>query len=267
MKQLSGDPKILTIDEFLKPDEIEQLISLGAAGEHDSTVVDGKSGEVETSNYRVCKLTYLDDASQPLTKALMERIASIAKVRPCQVEGLQVLRYSIGGHYFPHVDPFDTRSGQLKQVLRMGGQRIASIVIGLKQADKGGETDFNRLKMSLKLKPGEALFFWSLHSNGQINQLSEHSAMPVLEGEKIVLVSWIRERAFDGSEEIPEPLTEDQLKNNLETVKHQRELECFRTIESVLQQFNCTMTNSSIPKIDQNTGEVYIHKEIKVISR
>lgn len=267
MKILSADPKIQLHSDFLSPEEISEIIALGAEDERDSTVVNGKSGEVGVSTYRVCKVTYLDHHKHPTAMRIMERLAKAADLRPEQVEGLQVLRYTIGGHYFPHVDPFDVRNPTLKPILQRGGQRIVSALIGLKPADEGGETDFNRLKLSVPLKPGECLLFWGLHPDGTINMQTEHSAMQVLKGEKIILVSWMRERAFDGSEEVPEELSEKELFDKLVKAKRDREKECFKAIQSALAHFKCTLENDSKPMIETSTGEIHIQKEIRVVSR
>lgn len=267
MKVLSESPKIITIDNFLSPEEIEELIKIGKTDERDSTVVDGESGEVKQSTYRVCKITYLDHLKNEMVKRVMDRIGDAAKLRPKQIEGLQILRYGIGGHYFPHVDPFDQRNPNLKKSTAMGGQRVVSVIIGLQKAPKGGETDFSRLRMSVALEPGQALLFWSLHPDGTINYLSEHSAMPVMEGEKAVLVTWIRERAFDGSEEVPEPPTEAQLERGLAAAQKRREVECERAIKSALDHFQCNLENTSTPVLDPKTGQFHVRKEIRVTSR
>lgn len=267
MNTLSENPKILTIDKFLSEDEIKELIAIGKSDERSSTVVDGESGEVRASSYRVCKITYLDHAKHPIVKSVMDRIAVASKLRPNQVEGLQILRYGIGDHYFPHVDPFDQRNPNLKKSISMGGQRIVSVIIGLEKASKGGATDFSRLRMNVMLEPGQGLFFWSLHSDGTINYLSEHSAMPVMEGEKAVLVTWIRERAFDGSEEVPEPPTEKDLIRTLESTKRRREIDCEKALKSALDHFNCKLENTSEPFLDAASGEIHVRKEIRIISR
>lgn len=266
MTLLTADPKIQLHSAFLSEAEITELIALGAADERDSTVVDGKSGETGPSNYRVCKVSYLDHKKQPLAMKVMERLAQVANIRVEQVEGLQILRYGIGGHYFPHVDPFDSRNEAVKPILKMGGQRIISALIGLKPADEGGETDFNRLKLNVTLKPGDCLLFWGLHPDGTINMLTEHSAMPVLRGEKIILVSWMRERAFDGSEEVPELPTETELEDRLFEAKAKREQDCFKAIQMNLAQYKCVLSNTSEPFIGPD-GELHVKKEVKVISR
>jgi hypothetical protein len=266
MNLLSESPKILTIDSFLTPDEVEELITIGRADERESTVVDGQSGEVRASSYRVCKITYLDPKKQAIVADLLIRIAAVAKSRPEQIEGLQILRYSIGGHYFPHVDPFDQRNPLLKKSLSMGGQRIASVIVGLKKADKGGETDFNKLRMNVMLEPGQALMFWDLHADGTINYQTEHSAMPVLEGEKIVLVTWIRERNFDGTEEVPPPPSELDLKRSLDHARKAREIECERALKAALEHFNCKLDNTSEPTLDPASGEIHVRKEIRIVS-
>jgi prolyl 4-hydroxylase len=266
MKLLHANPKIISKEGFLTDSEVKNLIELASKDEKDSSVIDGQNGSVKSSSYRVCKVSYLDKAEDPIFQSLRDRIANAAGVRPCQLEGIQVLRYELGGHYYPHVDPVDTKNLGYDKFVSTGGQRIISFLIGLKEAEEGGSTEFHRISLSHKLKPGELMMFWSLNADGTINHLSEHSAMPVLKGEKIVVVGWIRERNFNGSEEV-EKRSEEELIYELDQATKKRELDCFRRIEAVLRECNCTLENSSYPTVHRVTGVIHINKEIRVKSR
>lgn len=262
---LCSNPKIVSIESFLLPSEIETLIEAASKSEKESAVIDAQDGKITSSTYRVCKVSYMEHPRE-LVENLRDRVASAAGVRPCQLEGIQVLKYGLGGHYFPHVDPVDGRNPGYERFVAMGGQRIISFLIGLKEPEEGGETDFSRVKVSRRLKPGELLLFWSLNPDGTVNHLSEHSAMPVMKGEKVVVVGWIRERNFDGSEEIRER-DESEIIEELERTTKKRERECFTRVEGVLREFNCTLVNHSYPIVDPSTGKIHVHREVRVQSK
>lgn len=262
---LCSNPKILSIESFLLPSEITALIEAAAKSENDSSVIDAQDGKIASSTYRVCKVSYLEQPRE-LIESIRTRIAGAAGVRPCQLEGVQILRYGLGGHYFPHVDPVDSRNPGYQRFVALGGQRIISFLIGLKEAEEGGETDFSRVRVSRKLKPGELLLFWSLNPDGTVNHLSEHSAMPVMKGEKIVVVGWIRERSFDGTEEVKER-QESEILEELERTTKKRERECFTKVEGVLREYNCTLVNHSYPVVDPSTGVIHVHREVRVQSK
>lgn len=262
---LCSNPKIVSIESFLMPSEIETLMESAARAEKDSAVIDAQDGKITSSTYRVCKVSYMEQPRE-LIEAIRQRIAAAAGVRTCQLEGIQILKYGLGGHYFPHVDPVDSRNPGYERFVRMGGQRIISFLIGLKEAEEGGETDFSRVRVSRKLKPGELLLFWSLNPDGTVNHLSEHSAMPIMKGEKVVVVGWIRERSFDGSEEVRDR-SEEQILEELERTTKKRERECYTKVESVLREFNCTLVNCSYPVVDPATGVIHVHREVRVQSK
>ncbi|KXJ81467.1 hypothetical protein RP20_CCG019431 [Aedes albopictus] len=59
---------------------------------------------------------------------------------------------------------------------------------------RGGATVFPKLNFALEARKGSAVFWYNLHSSGNLDYSTLHGACPVLIGEKWVANKWIRER-------------------------------------------------------------------------
>jgi hypothetical protein len=110
-----------------------------------------------------------------ITFALQDYCQNYVHCGITQNEGIGILRYTPGGWYDTHVDA----SWQVYRVL--------SMLIYLNPQDyDGGETWFPRFDIKVKPESPAIVFFSS-------NYIYEHQAMPVTEGEKFVLVSWMND--------------------------------------------------------------------------
>ena len=76
-------------------------------------------------------------------------------------------------------------------------QRFATLLLYLNEPEAGGETTFPRwinaeTHEALKAKPqrGKAVLFYSFLPDGNMDDLSQHSAAPVIDGEKWMINLW-----------------------------------------------------------------------------
>mmetsp|Transcript_15383 Transcript_15383/g.41784 ORF Transcript_15383/g.41784 Transcript_15383/m.41784 type:complete len:86 (+) Transcript_15383:202-459(+) len=83
---------------------------------------------------------------------------------------------------------------------------MATAVIYLQNADVGGETDF--MKIGIKIKPdvGDAVLFYDLQPDGQIDNRTIHAGTPPVGGEKWVATKWIHQRRYQGVERKERPV-------------------------------------------------------------
>ena len=79
-------------------------------------------------------------------------------------------------------------------------QRFATLLLYLNEPEAGGETTFPRwinaeTREALKAKPqrGKAVLFYSFLPDGNMDDLSQHSAAPVIDGEKWMINLWVRD--------------------------------------------------------------------------
>ncbi|PNX92780.1 prolyl 4-hydroxylase subunit alpha-1-like protein, partial [Trifolium pratense] len=124
-------------------------------------------------------------------------------------ESIQVLHYQNGEKYEPHFDFFHDKDNQ-----RLGGHRVATVLMYLSNVEKGGETIFpyaaGKLSQpkdeswsecahkgyAVKPRKGDALLFFSLHLNATTDTSSLHGSCPVIEGEKWSATKWIHVADF-----------------------------------------------------------------------
>lgn len=72
------------------------------------------------------------------------------------------------------------------------GQRYATVVIYLGTPEEGGETTFPRINAAVPAVKGDAILFWSLHPDLQLNPNAMHGSNKVVRGTKYAAAKWIR---------------------------------------------------------------------------
>lgn len=96
-----------------------------------------------------------------------------------------VVRYKTGGEYKEHVDYLSNKE--------RGENRKYSCLFYLNEDMEGGGTYFPKLQLGLNPTTGTLLKWDNLHSDGTPNPNSTHAGMPVIKGEKWILVIWVNE--------------------------------------------------------------------------
>ena len=209
-------PKAYLFRNFLTPEECDHLVALANEKLAPSTVV-GQSGPV-ASGIRTSAGMFLDKGQTPMLRGIEERIAAAVGLPEPNGEGMQILRYERGQKYDPHYDYFhDAANSSPKR----GGQRMATMLIYLRDTEKGGETIFpkgtkpadfddpdagafewsecaSKTGVPVRSVRGDAVLFWSLTEEYSLDAGSLHGACPVVAGEKWTAVKWIRVAKFDG---------------------------------------------------------------------
>ncbi|AQK62266.1 putative prolyl 4-hydroxylase 12 [Zea mays] len=150
-----------------------------------------------------------------IVSAIEKRVAAWTFLPEENAESLQVLRYETGQKYDAHFDYFHDRNN-----LKLGGQRVATVLMYLTDVNKGGETVFpnaegshlqykdetwsecSRSGLAVKPKKGDALLFFNLHVNATADTGSLHGSCPVIEGEKWSATKWIHVRSFDNPPDV-----------------------------------------------------------------
>jgi len=103
----------------------------------------------------------------------------------------QILNYQVGEHYKLHQDNFEKDKEYYKHIEGTGGQRVFSIILYLNEVGEGGETEYPYIPMKIKPEIGKMVIHQNIKGN-KILKESTHEALPVLKGEKWVLVNWVR---------------------------------------------------------------------------
>jgi prolyl 4-hydroxylase len=123
-------------------------------------------------------------AESPAVHALNRRLAAASDTRVEQGEPLQVLRYSPGQEYRPHLDA----------IADVDNQRILTFLVYLNDDYVGGETEFLATGLKVKGAKGDGLLFRNADTAARPDPRAKHAGLPVDSGEKYLASRWIRER-------------------------------------------------------------------------
>lgn len=143
-------------------------------------------------------MAYITDDGQkkdyPELDKLYKKVCHLTNCHRNQIENLMVVKYEASEHYYNHHDYFKTDANNM---LKDGGQRIASFFVYLNtlDSDAGGETEFPLIDLKIKPVAGTAVFWWN-QVNGNLQELTLHRGNPPITGLKYGLNIWIREKGW-----------------------------------------------------------------------
>lgn len=192
----SINPRIFVLRHFLRAEECEHLIQIAREKIERSTTVDPTTGEQILVDGRTSSGTYFWIRHDPIVTAVEERIANLVNIPVENGEGLQVLNYKPGQFYNPHFDFFDPDLRGSAVAMEKGGQRVATCLMYLCDVEAGGETHFPEVDIKVPPRKGDAVLFYNVQVDGQVDRQTLHASLPVISGEKWVSTKWIRERAY-----------------------------------------------------------------------
>ena len=191
-----ADPNVALIQDLLTEQECEKLISLSAGKVTRSSVVDRATGGDQISAVRTSAGTHFERGENAIVARIEQRIAALTGLPIENGEPLQILYYKPGNEYLAHHDYFDPTDPGSAEVMRAGGQRIATFVIYLNNVTEGGETRFPELSLDVKPRRGSALYFEYLNAAGELDARCLHAGVPVVQGEKWIATKWLRQGAY-----------------------------------------------------------------------
>ncbi len=189
-------PRVTLFQQLLTDAECDALIQLSRGRMARSPVVNPDTGDESLIDARTSMGAMFQVGEHALIARIEARIAAVTGVPVEHGEGLQILNYKPGGEYQPHYDFFNPkRPGEAGQ-LKVGGQRIATLVIYLNTPPAGGATAFPRVGLEVTPVKGNAVYFSYLQPDGALDEGTLHAGLPVATGEKWIATKWLRERPY-----------------------------------------------------------------------
>jgi prolyl 4-hydroxylase len=192
-------PRIILFANLLGPEECDELIALSRGKLARSNVVNADTGRYDVHPHRTSSGTYFARGENDLIRRLEHRISELVQLPVERGEPLQILHYLPGGEYRPHFDYFDPAQPGNEQVLREGGQRVATLVMYLNDVEAGGSTVFPQVGLDVLPRRGNAVYFAYCTEQGELDARSLHGGSPVSAGEKWIATKWFRQRTYGGS--------------------------------------------------------------------
>ncbi|WP_309682857.1 2OG-Fe(II) oxygenase [Polaromonas sp.] len=192
--QRQPDPELIVFGNLLSAAECEALMEAARPRLARSLTVDTRTGGEERNRDRTSQGMFFTRSENAVVQRVEARIARLLRWPVQNGEGLQVLRYATGAQYKPHYDYFDPAEPGSEAILQRGGQRVATVIICLQAAARGGATVFPDLGLQVAPQRGQAVFFSYAQAHPASRSL--HGGEPVRAGEKWVATKWLREREF-----------------------------------------------------------------------
>jgi prolyl 4-hydroxylase len=191
-------PRIILFGNLLGADECDELIELSRGKLARSSVVNAETGNYDIHPHRTSSGTHFARGENALIQRIEQRIAELVQCPVERGEPLQILHYQPGGEYKPHFDFFDPAQPGNDQVLKHGGQRIATLIMYLNDVEAGGSTVFPEAGIDVLPRRGHAVYFAYCTEQGELDRRSLHGGSPVAAGEKWIATKWFRQRAYGG---------------------------------------------------------------------
>lgn len=196
--QLSDDPLIQVIDDFVTDAERQHIIAR-AAGKLDTAYVSAV-GEAKTSEGRTGRVAWLKHDQTPVIRGLVKRVSNLVGIPVRHAESLQVVHYAETEQYRPHFDAYDLDTEKGRQRTARGGQRLVTALMYLNEVDDGGGTVFPKLDLEIEARPGRMVVFHNVADHGATDLTrhprSLHGGSPVWGGEKWACNLWFRARPY-----------------------------------------------------------------------
>jgi prolyl 4-hydroxylase len=191
-----NSPRIILFGDLLAPDECDALVQMSKGKLARSNVVNRQTGRYDVHPDRTSEGAYFQRGENELVARIERRIAELTSCPLERGEPIQVLRYQPGAEYKPHFDYFDPSHAGNQQVLSMGGQRIATLLMYLNDVQAGGSTVFPEIGLDVLPRRGHAVYFAYSNEEGQLDARTLHGGSPVAVGEKWIATKWLRQRDY-----------------------------------------------------------------------
>jgi prolyl 4-hydroxylase len=189
-------PMLAVLGGVLSDDECQQLIELAQPRLARSTVVDPLTGVNAAADYRNSEGMFFRLEETSLISRLDRRISRLMNAPVENGEGLQVLRYGVGGHSAPHFDFLLPSNATNEASLARSGQRMSTLIVYLNDVAAGGATVFPKIGVAVTPRRGNAVYFEYANSRQQLDGKSLHAGAEVIAGEKWAMTKWMRTRRF-----------------------------------------------------------------------
>ena len=198
-RTLSREPRVRVFEGLVSPAVCDWIVAHARGRLQPAVVYNGAQGAgvSRTRTNSAAELTLHD--GDLMAQAVRERLAAAAGLPVMHMEAPQVLHYTVGQQFVPHVDFFDAANASEAVEMAEGGQRVATALLYLNDEGlEGGETEFPRLGFNYRGRKGDALVFFNVDAAGQPDRRTLHAGLPPTRGEKWLLSQWFRDRAPPG---------------------------------------------------------------------
>jgi prolyl 4-hydroxylase len=215
---LSCAPRVLEIEDFLSGAEVDHIMKLANAIELRKSTTTGGDEETDgdSTGTRTSFNSWVEREKSPIVDAIYRRAADLLLLDESLLrkrgktelpdfgtkksisESLQLVHYENNQQYTAH---HDYGFGNIEDEEQE--DRYATLLLYLNDGMTGGETCFPRWEnaettdgLCAAPKKGKAVLFFSMLPDGNLDDLSQHAAEPVTDGEKWLINLWLHDPWF-----------------------------------------------------------------------
>ena len=184
-------PFVTTIPGVIEQQYLNEMLDI--VDYEPSTGFNVATGKAEPTAHRTSS-TYYD--REPKFNHVRDIILEILKEQfghiylPEQCEPFQLQKYVPGQFFKPHHDYFNVPGYEQTT----DNDRIATVIVYIKTATKGGTTNFPKLDLNIKANAGDLVYF--TYDDDETKILTQHEGTSIEEGEKIIATLWIRKGEY-----------------------------------------------------------------------
>ena len=193
---IHDEPRVILYRNLLSNQECD-LILENAREVVKSSVFDMETKQSKLSDYRTSSSYYdLDNRLGFVTDRVYQTVKDkfyYMRFGLQNFETVQVQQYQEGQQYKVHYDYFNIdENHRIYQ-----NDRIATMIIYLNDDFDSGETEFPSLNIKVKPEKGMGLYFEYKYIE-ELNKMTLHAGLPVRNGEKWIVTSWMHRVPFVG---------------------------------------------------------------------
>lgn len=194
VRTLHHTPDIYQVDHFLTPDECQAMIDYAQPRLQPCLIKHADTWRVEADPTRTSTNANLPRHMVPTVTTKICRL--LRSPSPRYLEMFQVLRYTAGQTFQPHTDGFDGPTDACG--FEQSGRLVTLFCYLNTMEQAGGETRFPQLDhLSITPVQGRAVLHFPNDCDSLQQDLrTEHESMPVVQGEKWLLVTWCWKHAL-----------------------------------------------------------------------
>jgi prolyl 4-hydroxylase len=179
--------ELYTAEQFLLPQECEELIDIIKSSLRPSTISHDGTADASFRTSRTCDLL----GGEPAVRALDDKICGAMGIEARLAEPSQGQYYELTQQFKPHTDYFEHYELERHSTPTLG-QRTWTFMIYLNDVEQGGETAFVNVGLVIPPKQGMAVLWNNLRPDGSGNYDTLHHGMPVKAGHKAIITKWFR---------------------------------------------------------------------------
>jgi hypothetical protein len=173
------------LDGFVSPEICAWALASLQTAPFQAGVITFADRTTKQLDRRICSQVLERDYPAEINFLLAEiqhRVCDLLDVSLSHCEKSLVVKYGQGGKFDPHLD-----TG-----LYPDNERLYTVMLTLQKPVAGGQTAFVNLPAEVESEAGRLLIWTNLDSDGNPTEKMRHAGCPVILGEKIILVFWLR---------------------------------------------------------------------------